>query len=261
MTIELKKWAGLGLGTLCLGAGLASCGGEGGEGEQGERAGGQEIASSAGEMGEGEGGEGEGGEGEAGHSGEPLPLPKRLAFMTGHVEAGLALYRAGEPEMAAPHLLHPVSETHAGEREGLDELGFDGSLFEEVSKALEDGRPASEIEPQLQAAEANLAMVAEKAGGDAREIIRFLMDTIAEEYSVGVVDGQVAVAGEYQDAYGFALVAKDRAEAMDNPPEGLIPALDELLTLWPQGGPIPPQQPTPVGRVVAQTSNVVLTLG
>lgn len=50
--------------------------------------------------------------------------------MSGQVAAGIALYRAGESEAAAPHLLHPVSETHADERAGLAELGFDAAPFE-----------------------------------------------------------------------------------------------------------------------------------
>ena len=75
-------------------------------------------------------------------SADALPRPLRLAFMAGHVRAGMALYRAGELEMAAPHLLHPVSETHQAEREGLEELGFDHSLYVRVSRALEANRPA-----------------------------------------------------------------------------------------------------------------------
>lgn len=54
------------------------------------------------------------------------------------------------------YLLHPVSETHQSERKGLDALGFEASLFETVSKALKQGPAASEVEPQLLAAEANL---------------------------------------------------------------------------------------------------------
>ena len=53
-----------------------------------------------------------------------LPIIYRLAFMTGHVEAGIELYKLNELEMAAPHLLHPISEMHVEERKGLDELGL-----------------------------------------------------------------------------------------------------------------------------------------
>ena len=234
--------------------------GESGEGESGEGESG-EGESGEGESGEGESGEGEGGEGEGGEAGSvgDLPLPKRLAFMTGHVKAGLALYRAGDAEAAAPHLLHPVSETHESERAGLDALGFDASLFETVSAALKNNQPASEIEPQLAAAEANLLAVAEAAGGDEAEIIQYLMDVIVEEYSIAITDGAVSDPGEYQDAWGFAVTAKERATAMGGENADLIAEIDTLIALWP-AAPIPAANPTPVGQVIAQTSKVALAL-
>ena len=188
---------------------------------------------------------------------DTLPLPKRLAFMTGHVEAGLALYRAGEPQMAAPHLLHPVSETHAAERKGLDAMGFNASVFEAVSSALEEGLPASDIEPQLKAAESNLAMLAKTAGGDPAEVIRYLMEMVVDEYSVAITDGQVSDPGEFQDAYGFAVVARDRAQEL---PAQIRPAvtgeLNDLIALWP-AAPIPPKDPIPVEQITQQTSRVL----
>ena len=268
MKTKIKRWVTLGVGTALLGTGLAAC--EAIENTTEGHAVGQEDHSanptgethethpaenSAGEL--GENGEGEGGE--VGHDMETLALPERLAFMTGHVEAGLALYRAGAPETAAPHLLHPVSETHESERAGLDKLGFDASLFEVVSKALEAGKPAAEIEPQLVAAEENLAMVAQKAGGDPNEIIRFLMATVVEEYTIAITDGVVTDMGEYQDAYGFSIVAKDRAEAMETRNQALINEIDALIALWPDA-PIPPENPTPVEQVVAHTSKVLLAI-
>ncbi|MEM8930209.1 MAG: hypothetical protein AAGE94_03495 [Acidobacteriota bacterium] len=190
------------------------------------------------------------------HHGEALPLPKRLAFMSGHVEAGLALYRAGEPTMAGTHLLHPVSETHAAEREGLDDLGFDGALFETVSEALDAGLPASEIEPQLVAAEANLAMLAEKAPGDPKEIILYLMDTVVEEYAIGVPESTVTDPGEYQDAFGFTKVAIQRAAVFEGEAgDQLRTALDELLALWPDA-PVPPENPTPAVEINQQVDLV-----
>ena len=259
MKSSIKKWAGLGLATAFVGSTLVSCssGGEAGA-EDSE-------VSQSGEMGEGgEGGEsgesGEGEGGEAGHNMATLPLPKRLAFMSGHVQAGLALYRAGEAEMAAPHLLHPVSETHEAERKGLDKLGFEAPLFENVSKALEEGRPASEVEDQLKKAEANIAEVAEKAGGDPAEIIAYLMDTVVEEYTVAVTDGKVSDPGEYQDAFGFAIVALARADKLDTASaEKAKKEINTLIALWP-AAPIPPEDPTPVAQISAQTSKVKLAL-
>ena len=189
-----------------------------------------------------------------------MSLPERLAFMSGHVEAGLALYRAGLPEAAAPHLRHPVSETHSSEREGLAELGFDSALFEAVSDALGSGVPASEVESQLRAAEDNLQSVAAQAGGDPVHVIRFLMDLAVDEYTVGVTDGKVTDAGEFQDAYGFVVVARKRADSLSTDrADQTRERLDGLSALWPQG-PVPVDNPSPPAQVAAEASRVLLTL-
>lgn len=195
------------------------------------------------------------------HEMTALPIENRLAFMTGHVEAGFALYRAGEPEMAAPHLLHPVSEIHATERAGLEELGFEATLFETVSEALEQGRPAAEIEEQLDAAQANLRAVRERAGGDPGELIRFLMAMVVEEYAIAITDGGVSDPGEYQDAYGFSVVARELVESLD---EDTAPAvareIDALLALWPSEAPIPPGDPASIAAVATQVARVTSAL-
>ena len=293
MTFKPKTWTGLGLGLVMLGtAGLAACSGEDGEhgattetveagesGEHGEVGEGGESGEHGetgehGESGEhsetGEGGEsgehGEGGEagegGEGGEAGEAasLSLPHRLAFMSGHVEAGLALYKAGEAEMASKHLLHPVSETHAAEREGLDQLGFQANLFEEVSVALDQGKSADEIKPQLAAAEANLAAVTAAAAGDTKDVLEFLLQTISDEYAVGVPADTISDAGEYQDAYGFAVVARQRATSLEGPAGRAVrEQLDELITLWPNG-PVPVETPPSASAIAGQVGLIRLEL-
>lgn len=254
MKAELKTWTGLGLTAALLGAGLSGCSGE--AGESGEAA----QTAQAGEAGEG----GEAGEaGESGESGDvgTLPIEHRLVFMAGHVEAGLALYRAGESELAAPHLMHPVSETHADERAGLDELGFDPAPFEAVSAALEAGSSADEIEPQLEAAGANMAAMLNAADADDADQIRFLMNTAVEEYSIAVPQDSVTDAGEYHDAWGFVTVARTIAEGLDSPKADAVRAnLDEMLALWPADAPMAPDAPAPAGQVSALASRVLLNL-
>lgn len=192
---------------------------------------------------------------------QTLAVEKRVAFMSGHVEAGLALFRAGAPEQAAKHLLHPVSETHASERAGIEALGFDQSLFVQVSDALAQGRPASEIEPQLAAVEANMALLQKNAGGDPRELIAYLMDMVIEEYKIGVTDGAITDPGEYQDAFGFTVVALDLAELREtNGPDDAIAQLRVLLAMWPDDGPLANSVPTAVSDVVAQAEKVKLVV-
>lgn len=245
---EFKKWISIGLGTALLSASLSACHDASEQMSHGQTASisiagkdHSKMSDSASTM---------------DHSMDSLPIEHRLAFMTGHVKAGLALYRAGVPKQAAPHLLHPVSETHQSERKGLDALGFEASLFEVVSEALEQGRPASEIEPQLIAAEDNLNVVAKKAGGDPVSIINFLMDTIDEEYAIAITDGVVSDAGEYQDAFGFAYVAKNQALRLGPTyRDAVLTEIDSLISFWPDA-PIAPELPTPVSQITAQTAAI-----
>lgn len=253
MKVELKTWGALGLATALAGAGLAGCSGEAGEGGEAAQVG------EAGEAGEGEGGEGEGGE--SGASGA-MALDQRVVFMAGHVEAGLALYRAGDTEAAAKHMMHPVDEMHASEREGLEGLGFDPAPYEAVAAALKEGKAASEVGSLLTAAESNIAAMREASAGDAAAQIRFLMNTAAEEYAAGVKDGKVADAGEYQDAWGFVKVASDIARGMEVAKAGKVrETLDQMLALWPEGGPVEGGSPASAGQMSALASRVLLDLG
>ena len=161
---------------------------------------------------------------------QTLAVEKRVVFMSGHVVAGLTLYRAGVPEQAAKHLLHPVSETHAAERAGIDALGFKADIFEAVSKALDEGKPAAEVEPMLKGAEENIALLQKNAGGDAAEIIRFLMETVDEEYAIGVKEGKITDPGEYQDAFGFSVIALQSGTQQDN--AELVSQIETLVKMW-----------------------------
>ena len=190
-----------------------------------------------------------------------LPLEFRLAFMTGHVKAGLELYRLGELDMAAPHLLHPVSETHKLERIGLEKFGFNSAPFIKVSEALESKKAASDIEPLLQQSDANLNYVSQQVGGNTSEIINFLLDTIIDEYSIGVTGDKITDLGEYQDAYGFQVVVQSQAATLPDQKRDLLgSALADLESLW-LNGPLPVQNPTSVDDMVAAVQTIAQRLG
>jgi hypothetical protein len=195
------------------------------------------------------------------HSMGTLPVEKRIAFMSGHVEVGLALYRAGKPDQAAQHLMHPVSEMHQAERAGIDALGFNPEVFKSVSRAMDEGKPASEIEPMLIEAEENITLLQKNAGGDLKEIISFLMETVVEEYSAGVNDGKIVESGEYQDAFGFSMVALKISKRMEGDKSAqLIKELIKLVDMWPEGGPLADSTPEPVEDVFEQTNNIIKNL-
>ena len=195
------------------------------------------------------------------HSMGTLPVEKRIAFMSGHVEVGLALYRAGKPDQAAQHLMHPVSEMHQAERAGIDALGFNAAVFKAVSKAMDEGKPASEIEPMLTEAEENITLLQKNAGGDLSEIILFLMETVVEEYSAGVLDGKIVESGEYQDAFGFSVIALKISKRMEGDQSAkLMKELIKLVGMWPAGAPLADSTPEPVKNVVEQTHTIIENL-
>jgi hypothetical protein len=186
-----------------------------------------------------------------------LELPLRLAFMSGHVQAGLALYKLGEMEMAAPHLLHPISEMHKSERVGLQKLGLDVVSFVAVSAALEARRASFEIEPLLSQADSNLQMLADRAGGASVTIIMFLLELIIQEYSIAVTDGRIADIGEYQDAYGFHLVAMMHAKKLPEEIRSKVTkSLSDLGSLW-MDGPKPVKNPTSKDLMIASVNSIM----
>ena len=190
-----------------------------------------------------------------------LSVEKRIAFMSGHVEAGLALYRAGKPEQASKHLLHPVSETHQEERAGIDALGFTPEVFKAVSRALSEGRPASEIEPMLVSAEENITLLQHNSGGDLVEMIRFLMEKVVEEYNEGVRDGEIVEAGEYQDAFGFSVVALKMSKRVKSErSDQLIVEATKLVAMWPEIGPLADSKPESLKNILEQTNKILENL-
>ena len=74
----------------------------------------------------------------------------------------------------------------------------------------------------------------------AANVILGLLRVAAWEYGVGIVDGKVANAHEYQDAWGFTQTAKDWAAAFADSGEsaGVFSAiqsrLNQLDDLWPE---------------------------
>jgi hypothetical protein len=160
-------------------------------------------------------------------------------------------------EMAAPHLLHPISEMHKAERVGLQKLGLDVVSFVAVSAALEARRASFEIEPLLSQADSNLQMLADRAGGDSVTIIMFLLELIIQEYSIAVTDGRIADIGEYQDAYGFHLVAMMHAKKLPEEIRSKVTkSLSDLGSLW-MDGPKPVKNPTSKDLMIASVNSIM----
>ena len=91
------------------------------------------------------------------------------------------------------------------------------------------------------------------------------MDTVDEEYAIGVKGGKITDPGEYQDAFGFTVVAHKIAKRMTRVKQiwhsfhkasALVSALEALHATWPKGGPLADSTPASVTEVTAHTKKV-----
>jgi hypothetical protein len=194
------------------------------------------IAAKPGRAQTAEGGEGgEGGEGAAiAEADGAVALLTALGLMEGHLRAGSALYQAGHSDMALTHKKHPSEEIYTDLEPMLEAVG--APEFEDELAAMADAVSAGASPEIVAAAEAQvLASIetARQAAGatpaELAESIETLVRTAAEEYGIGIVDGQVSNLHEYQDAWGFMQVARSQTEVLAAAAPEVAQAITEAL--------------------------------
>jgi hypothetical protein len=189
---------------------------------------------------------------------EELPPQLRLAFISGHVAAGIFLYKAGRLPEASKHLMHPASETHKAERVGLESEGLDIESFETISRSIQAGIKASQLAMLLKKAEENLLAVSNRITVDDKTVIKFLLETAIKEYKAGVPKGKIiANLGEYQDSWGFVVVARRHAEKLKaETRNSLIYDLDALLKNW-SDGPLEVDEALPYEKMKMKITSIL----
>ncbi|MCA8927982.1 MAG: hypothetical protein KDC18_07915 [Alphaproteobacteria bacterium] len=179
----------------------------------------------------GEGGEGharvernQGGEGgEGGEGGKPSQAKDEAAFLTdvafmeGHLRAGMALYRAGDLAAAKTHMGHPLEEKFAAVEHPLEERGFGDleDLIDGLMDAAEDEKPVDQVAALFDKITARTRAVHEASPGGPAAALRslaLLTRIAAEEYAEGTEGGKVSNLHEYQDAWGFMRAVEAEAE-------------------------------------------------
>ena len=169
----------------------------------------------------------------------------RLGLIRGHLLVGTKLYRDGAVAAAKTHMKHPGDELYAGlDRAFLvrDADGFADEL-EALATRVEAEAPVAEVDAAYATLQAAIADAERRLNGslDAplrRLIVARLLGHAADEYAIGVVDGEVVEPHEYQDAYGFTQIARDYA-AGDDDGEAMRAtraAIEGLSPLWPTLG-------------------------
>lgn len=183
-----------------------------------------------------EGGEG----GESGHvmdhsiEADDAGYLAAIGLIEGHLTSGLALYRAGENDLAITHMKHPKDEIYTSLAPMIEAHGVAG--FEQpltaLATAVEAGAPLEDVEALFADLMKATAIAADIGATDRAKLDAFviLARTAANEYAVGVVDGKVADLHEYQDAWGFLQIVTARATALaDDHEEAVAKAANATL--------------------------------
>lgn len=170
----------------------------------------------------------------------------RLGLIRGHLLVGYQLYRKGETEMAITHMKHPRDELYAGLVPAIEHRG--GKRFDEALSNLADSvineASQKEVKAAYQALEKGIKATEAVVKADLKtslQSIKELTRTAADEYAIGVVDGELVNVHEYQDAYGFTQIAKRRLRELpettrNQSPEAIkqtATILNDIADLWP----------------------------
>jgi hypothetical protein len=192
-------------------------------------------------------GEGEGGDATpASLKTDDVAFLSRLGLIRGHLLVGYELYRQGHAAMANMHMKHPRDELYAGLVPAIEHRGgkrFDqplSKLADRVESASDQGavdRAYQELEAGIKSAE---AVTTPSLKASLLSIVQ-LLNTAGEEYALGVEDGKLVNAHEYQDAFGFTEIAKRRLTELSPAVRSQSPTaveqagslLAELADLWP----------------------------
>ena len=171
-----------------------------------------------------------------------------LGLVKGHLFVGVELYKKEFFENAKRHMKHPKSELYAGlipTFEAKNANGFANEL-ETLALSVENNEALSIVsknyESLLEVINQNENYVDSKINTFENKIllVKALLEIAAEEYAIGIVDGNIENKFEYQDALGFTTVAKK----ILNDDNSLIPSeelkrkkiieiIESLSSLWP----------------------------
>ena len=195
-----------------------------------------------------------------------------LGLMRGHLLVGHALFALGEAAAAQTHSKHPSDELYAGIAGEFADRGTDGFAtdLEAHAAAVAGGDEAAVAATYAALKDAiarNERVVAASPSLTAR-VAGLMLEEAATEYAVGIVDGQLENAHEYQDAYGFTQIALEMARAQHaamtatDPDREVFAAIAQRIAalghLWPTLTP-PPRLDRDAADI-AKTANEVADL-
>ncbi len=163
----------------------------------------------------------------------------RLGLMRGHLLVGHELYGLKALDAARSHSKHPTDELYAGMENELAARNTTGFGDELTAHALasqgEDAAAVSAAYATLAGAIARAEAAVETSPAMLVDVIVALLREAAAEYAIGIVDGRLSNAHEYQDAYGFTRVALSwaRSDGSDEVLGRIADRIEALKDMWP----------------------------
>ncbi|MFL2981059.1 MAG: hypothetical protein ACJZ18_04920 [Methylophilaceae bacterium] len=176
-----------------------------------------------------------------------------MGLVRGHLHVGIELYKNQYFDNAKRHMKHPKSELYSAMIPTFEAKNTDGfaSELEDLALTVESDKDLnlvlSKYEILLNAITENEKIVdIESNTFDKKvELVETLLEIAAEEYAIGIVNGNVKNKFEYQDALGFTIVAKNilnetkslnSSESIKR--DKIIEIINSLMPLWPSLVPI-----------------------
>lgn len=172
-----------------------------------------------------------------------------LNLIKGHLWVGVELYKAKYIENGQHHMKHPESELYGDIIPTFEAKGIDGfaSELKKLALSVENEEPMTVINENynnlFDAIDKNAQFVGEESKKVDQKIllVQSLLEHAAEEYAIGIVDGEVRNKYEYQDALGFTMTAKsilNKMQVDDKADKEKISKtlllIDSLTFLWPE---------------------------
>ena len=171
-----------------------------------------------------------------------------LGLVRGHLHVGIELYKGKYFENAKRHMKHPKSELYSALIPTFEAKKAIGFAVELANLALsvesnEDFEIVSKnYEILLNVISQNEKIVGTENNAFTEKIllVNALLEIAAEEYAIGIVDGNVENKYEYQDALGFTKVAKNILEETEPltslqaaKKDKALEIINNLSSLWP----------------------------
>ena len=170
------------------------------------------------------------------------------SLVRGHLYVGIELYKNQYFENAKRHMKHPKSELYSAmipTFAAKNTIGFAAEL-ETLALSVENDEDLKMVLSNYENLLSAIDKSAEIIDNQSRTfegqvlVVKTLLEIAAEEYAIGVVDGNINNKFEYQDALGFTTVAKNILNSFNslNSTEDIkrnkiIQIIDNLSTLWP----------------------------